>query len=199
MYEPLVPMSSLMYKPGTGLQKQASTAPARPGVYLMIGGDGEILYVGKAKNLKNRVSSYFQKRLQDGKTAHLVSRIQRFETIITDNEAEALILENNLIKRHQPRYNIELKENESYPYLKITNETFPRILKTRIRRNDGARYFGPYTSAGSVNSIRRAACVFSPCDLRMPSGSSRRAPLKNIRDRCSLNGCMIAMLLPCAV
>ncbi|MFW6181025.1 MAG: excinuclease ABC subunit UvrC, partial [Spirochaetota bacterium] len=172
------------------MQEQLLNAPTRPGVYLLIGDQEEILYVGKAKNIRKRVSSYFQKRPVDGKTAHLVSRVRRMETIITDSEAEALILENNLIKKHQPRYNIELKENESYPYIKITNETYPRILKTRIRRDDGARYFGPYTSAGAVNRTLRTIAEHFPvrrCRKRLDrerAGTPPRPCLNHTIGRC---------------
>ncbi len=135
--------------------------PERPGVYLMRGEDNRILYIGKAKNLKKRVSSYFHRGLQNGKTENLVRQISSVETFITDNEVEALILESNLIKRYKPRYNIELKENQSYPYIKITRETFPRIIKTRTKLDDGALYFGPYTNASYVNrTIRTITEIF---------------------------------------
>ncbi len=138
-----------------------SSIPEKPGVYLMRGEDRSILYIGKAKNLKKRVSSYFHRTLQSSKTKTLVQHISSVETFITDNEVEALILESNLIKQYKPRYNIELKENESYPYIKITRETFPRIIKTRTRIDDGALYFGPYTNASYVNkTIRTITEIF---------------------------------------
>jgi len=138
-----------------------SSIPEKPGVYLMRGEDRSILYIGKAKNMKKRVSSYFHRTLQSSKTKTLVQHISSVETFITDNEVEALILESNLIKQYKPRYNIELKENESYPYIKITRETFPRIIKTRTRVDDGALYFGPYTNASYVNrTIRTITEIF---------------------------------------
>ncbi len=138
-----------------------SNIPEQPGVYLMRGKDNRILYIGKAKNLKKRVSSYFHRGQQNGKTETLVQHISSIETFITDNEVEALILESNLIKQYKPRYNIELKENESYPYIKITGETFPRIIKTRTITDDGAFYFGPYTNASYVSrTIRTITEIF---------------------------------------
>lgn len=135
--------------------------PQKPGVYIMKNSGDEILYIGKAKNLRKRVSSYFQKSHSDEKTASLVRAIASVETIITDNEIEALMLESNLIKQHRPKYNIELKDNEKYPYIKVTVEDFSRIVKTRIKKNDGALYFGPYTSAKSINrTIRTITEVF---------------------------------------
>ena len=102
--------------------------PQKSGVYIMKNSTDEILYIGKAKNLRKRVSSYFQKSHSDEKTASLVRAVASVETIITDNEIEALMLESNLIKQHRPKYNIELKDNEKYPYIKVTVEDFPKIL-----------------------------------------------------------------------
>jgi len=111
----------------------------------------EVLYVGKAQSLRNRVRSYFQSQIRhDPKTRELVSQITDFEVIRTDTPTEALILENELIKRHWPRFNIRLKDNSTYPYLKITNEEWPRVISTRKILKDGARYYGPYTSAGKA-------------------------------------------------
>ena len=123
--------------------------PTQPGCYLHKNTKGEIIYVGKAKNLRNRVRQYFQgSRAMDAKTQELVARIADFEFIITDTEAEALILESNLIKRHKPRFNVMLKDDKAYPHLKITiNEDFPRVFKTRRVEKDGAAYFGPYLPA----------------------------------------------------
>lgn len=134
------------------LQNKLATLPASPGVYLMLNGAGEIIYVGKAINLRNRVRSYFQKgSSQPAKVRILVEHIVDFEYILTDSEMEALILENNLIKKHAPRYNVRLKDDKTYPYIKVTmQETFPRVLMVRKRLNDGARYFGPYTDVTAV-------------------------------------------------
>ena len=134
------------------LQTKISHLPSQPGVYLMKNSDGDIIYVGKAVNLKNRVRSYFRTQPKDAaKTRALVKHIADFEYILTDSELEALILECNLIKKHRPKYNISLKDDKTYPYLKITKEDYPRVLITRKVLKDGARYFGPYPS---VNNLR---------------------------------------------
>ncbi|MTV50322.1 excinuclease ABC subunit UvrC [Heliobacillus mobilis] len=134
------------------LQEKLKNLPDRPGVYLMKDETGRVIYVGKAINLKNRVRSYFQSAKNlTAKTQALVARIQDLETIVTDSELEALILECNLIKEHKPRYNIMLRDDKTYPYLKVTlQETYPRLLMTRRLEKDGGKYFGPYTSAGAV-------------------------------------------------
>src|SRR6476619_259075 len=125
--------------------------PTQPGVYIMKNAADELLYVGKAQSLRNRVRSYFQSQIRhDQKTRELVRQITSFEVIRTDTPNEALILENELIKRHWPRFNIRLKDNSTYPYLKITNEEWPRVISTRKILKDGARYYGPYTSAGKA-------------------------------------------------
>lgn len=128
-----------------------SALPTQPGVYIMKNAAGDVLYVGKAQALRNRVRSYFQSQVRhDPKTRELVSQITDFEVIRTDTATEALILENELIKRYLPKYNIMLKDNSTYPYLKITNEEWPRVISTRRILKDGARYYGPYTSAGKA-------------------------------------------------
>lgn len=124
--------------------------PGSPGVYLMRDTGGVIIYIGKAKNLKKRVSSYFSGN-KDVKTRVLVDRIDRIEYITTGNEYEALLLENNLIKEHTPRYNINLKDGKSYPVIRITAEPFPRIFRTRRIIQDGSEYFGPYTNVGDID------------------------------------------------
>jgi excinuclease ABC subunit C len=131
------------------LDEKLQNLPAQPGCYLHKSAKGEIIYVGKAKNLRSRVRQYFQSsRSMDPKTYELVARITDFEFIVTDTEAEALILESNLIKRHKPRFNVMLKDDKAYPHLKLTiNEEFPRIFKTRRVEKDGAAYFGPYLPA----------------------------------------------------
>ncbi|MCI0337652.1 MAG: excinuclease ABC subunit UvrC [Acidobacteria bacterium] len=131
------------------LDEKLQNLPSQPGCYLHKNAKGEILYVGKAKNLRNRVRQYFQNsRGLDIKTHELVVRIADFEVIVTDTEAEALILESNLVKRHKPRFNVMLKDDKAYPHLKLTvNEEFPRIFKTRRVEKDGAAYFGPYLPA----------------------------------------------------
>ena len=143
------------------IQEKIKNTPQKPGVYIMKDENSNILYIGKAKNLKKRVSSYFHAKASDSKTETLLLNIRSIETIITDNEVEALILEGNLIKKYKPRFNIELKENNSYPYIKITRETFPRIIKTRLKADDSALYFGPYTNVKYINrTIKTITDIF---------------------------------------
>ena len=127
--------------------------PDKPGVYIMRNIDDDVLYVGKAKSLIKRVKSYFSTREQPLKTKLLMSHFHNLEYIITDTEKEALILESNLIKKYKPRYNIRLKDDKRYPYIKITNENYPRVLITRNVRDDGAYYYGPFTDTGSVRRM----------------------------------------------
>jgi excinuclease ABC subunit C len=134
------------------LAQKLKTLPTTPGVYLMKNDEGNIIYVGKAVNLRNRVRSYFRKQPKEAaKTIALVHHIVDLEYIIVDNETEALVLENNLIKKYRPKYNIALKDSKTYPYVRITKEAFPRIYITRHVVRDGSRYFGPYTN---VNELR---------------------------------------------
>jgi excinuclease ABC subunit C len=128
------------------------SVPSRPGVYQFIDRDGTILYVGKASNLKKRVSSYFGKE-QSGKTIAMLRRAVTVRHIVVDNESDALLLENNLIKQHQPRYNILLKDDKTFPWICIKNEPFPRVFSTRNVYRDGSHYFGPYTSALMVKTL----------------------------------------------
>ncbi|SHH58238.1 excinuclease ABC subunit UvrC [Clostridium grantii] len=133
-------------------QYHIKNLPEKPGVYIMKNSKGEIIYIGKAKILKNRVSQYFRSQKNSPeKVKAMVKNISEFEYIITDSEMEALILECNLIKKHRPRYNILLKDDKHYPFIKITiNEDFPRVFVSRMRVRDGAKYFGPYPSQGAV-------------------------------------------------
>ena len=128
------------------LAQKLALLPQEPGVYLMKNAGGKIIYVGKARILKNRVRQYFgQNKNHSPKVKAMVEHIADFETIVTGSEIEALILESNLIKQHRPRYNISLKDDKSYPYLKVTfAEDFPRLMVTRRKIDDGSRYFGPY-------------------------------------------------------
>ncbi len=135
------------------LEDKINRLPDQPGVYLMLDSRGNIIYVGKATSLKNRVRSYFRPSGQpSAKVRAMVAKVEDLEYIITDSPVEALILENNLIKEHRPRYNIDLKDDKTYPYLKVTvQDRYPRILVTRLVQKDGARYFGPYTRAGAMH------------------------------------------------
>ncbi|MBO6026107.1 MAG: excinuclease ABC subunit C [Bacteroidales bacterium] len=129
-----------------------STIPNKPGVYRYYDKDGELIYVGKAKNLKRRVSSYFNKE-QSGKTRVLVSRIADIKFIVVESESEALLLENNLIKQYKPRYNIMLKDDKTYPWICVKNEPFPRVFLTRKKVNDGSDYYGPYPSVRTAHVL----------------------------------------------
>ena len=128
--------------------------PDSPGCYIHKDKNGTIIYVGKAKNLKNRVRSYFRGS-HDTKTEHLVSEIDDFEFIVTESNTEALLLEINLIQENMPKYNIRLKDGKSYPFIKITNEKYPRLLITREVKKDNAQYFGPYSDVGAANEIKQ--------------------------------------------
>ncbi|MEO0526882.1 MAG: excinuclease ABC subunit UvrC [Bacteroidota bacterium] len=135
------------------IEIQLSTLPNNPGVYQFYDSDNKILYVGKAKNLKKRVSSYFTKNHEYGKTRVLVRKIRNIKHIVVPTESDALLLENNLIKKYQPRYNVLLKDDKTYPWICIKNERFPRIFPTRNLIKDGSEYYGPYTSMKTVKIL----------------------------------------------
>ena len=138
------------------LQEKLRHLPRRPGVYQHLDADGKVLYIGKAKDLRNRVRSYFQKnRAHDGRLVVMIRKIADVEVIVTDTEAEALILENNLIKKLKPRYNVNLRDDKSYPYICIKNERFPRVFPTRRVKKDGSKYFGPYTDVKNMKLMLR--------------------------------------------
>ncbi|MCZ4317664.1 excinuclease ABC subunit UvrC [Aequorivita viscosa] len=132
---------------------QIATLPHSPGVYQYYDKDGKLLYVGKAKNLKKRVSSYFTKNFDNNRTRLLVKKIATIKHIVVKTETDALLLENNLIKKYQPRYNVLLKDDKSYPWICIKNERFPRVFPTRRMIKDGSEYFGPYTSMKTVHTL----------------------------------------------
>ena len=135
------------------LKNEIAALPETPGVYQYFNANDEIIYVGKAKNLKRRVSSYFTKTHDSNKTTVLVKNIASLKYIVVNTEEEALLLENNLIKKYRPRYNVLLKDDKSYPSICITNEPFPRVFKTRNIVKNGAQYFGPYGSAYAVSYL----------------------------------------------
>ena len=134
------------------LRDKANSLPDTPGVYIMKNSDGEIIYVGKSKKLKNRVTTYFTGNNHNAKTARMVSLVHDFDYIVCDTEIEALALENVLIKKHSPKYNIKLKDAKSYPYIKVTAEEYPRLFVTRERKSDKARYFGPYSGSSAAHT-----------------------------------------------
>src|SRR6185503_1844828 len=160
------------------LQATLAKLPTRPGVYLMKDARGQVLYVGKAQNLRNRVRSYWQKEAATGLGQHLIrsviDRVVDVDYTVTDSVGEALLLEGNLVKRFQPPFNVRLKDDKSYPYIKITLEDdFPRIERTRKLPNDGARYFGPYASASSVDeamNLVRRLFPFRTCTIDIRDG-----------------------------
>lgn len=168
------------------------TTPHNPGVYLMLDRKSAILYVGKAKDLQKRLASYARfSGAEHNKTTVMLERVDRVETIITRTEKEALILEASLIKQHKPRYNIILRDDKSYPLIKVTvQEEWPRVMMTRRRKNDGARYFGPYSSASSMWSTLRLITGLFP--LRRCKGDTLHP-----RKRPCLNGQMKHCLAPC--
>ena len=170
-------------------QSSLNKLPKSSGVYLMKDESNKVIYVGKAANLRNRVNSYFQSYSRhDFKIRTLVSKISRFETIVTESEQEALILESNLIKEHQPKYNARLKDDKSYPFIKIdVSEQFPQVYITRrVNKKDGARYFGPYANAGSVRKTLKLLKKLFPyrsCTKTI-TGSDDRACLDFHIGRC---------------
>jgi excinuclease ABC subunit C len=135
------------------LQLKLKTLPEKPGVYQYFDASGTIIYVGKAKNLKKRVASYFNKNQENGKTILLVKRIADIKYIVVDSELDALLLENNLIKKYQPKYNIQLKDDKTYPWICIKNEPFPRVFSTRNVIRDGSKYYGPYPSGKVMHTL----------------------------------------------
>lgn len=171
------------------LREKASSFPPEPGVYLMKDDSGTIIYIGKARSLRKRVLSYFQKKNLEPKTAVLVDRIREVEYIVTDSEMEALLLESSLIKRHKPRFNVRLKDDKRYPYIAVTlQEEYPGVIYTRKLRNDGTRYFGPYTDAAAakktVDMINRLFKL-KTCRKSLPLRANERPCLNFQLKRCS--------------
>jgi excinuclease ABC subunit C len=171
------------------LQKKLQHLPTRPGVYLFRDARGEIVYIGKAKSLRARVKSHFaQDYGLSLKSREMIRRVADVDTIVVGSEAEALLLEANLIKEHRPRFNIQLRDDKRYPYLKVTvQEAFPRMYVTRLLQNDGARYFGPFTEVGALRQaldvIRRLYTVRS-CRYDLPREAPERPCLDYHIGRC---------------
>jgi len=171
------------------IEAQLKELPRQPGVYMMKDETGMIIYVGKAKSLRSRVRSYFRKNNQTYKTQMLVKYIDDFDYIITDTEVEAYILEANLIKKHQPKFNIRLKDDKSYPYIKVTkNVDFPRVFKTRIVKNDGAEYFGPFADVDAIYKtlgVIKDIFKLRSCKLELDADSPEEKPCLNYHiDKC---------------
>ena len=162
-------------------QQIAHTIPVEPGIYKYYNKDNELLYVGKAKSLRKRVSSYFNKTFTSYKTHELVKRIDRIEFTIVDSEQDAFLLENSLIKKFQPRFNINLKDDKTYPYIVIKKEPFPRIFLTRKKINDGSEYLGPFTSAGKVRELLEFIKQYIPlrtCKLNLAPANIQKGKFK---------------------
>ena len=172
------------------IREQLEEVPDSPGVYQMKDARGEIIYVGKAKSLRRRIRSYFSSGSHSYKTRVMIDEIEEFDFIVTDTEVEAYILEASLIKKYSPKYNIRLKDDKSYPYIKITDEDdFPRIFKTRLVKNDGSSYYGPYADVDAVyKTIELAKEIFQlrSCKKEIIAGSPEERPCLNYHiDRCS--------------
>lgn len=166
------------------IEEELKKLPHKPGVYLMHGEKDEIIYVGKAISLKNRVSQYFQaSRNKGAKIEQMVTHITRFEYIITDSELEALVLECNLIKEHRPKYNTMLMDDKGYPFIKVTvNEAYPRVMLARTMQKDKAKYFGPFTSAGAVKDtieLIRKLYHIRNCSRNLPKDIGKDRPCLN--------------------
>ena len=163
------------------IEEELKKLPGKPGVYIMHGEKDEIIYVGKAVSLKNRVRQYFQSSRNKGaKIEQMVTHITRFEYIVTDSELEALVLECNLIKEHRPKYNTMLKDDKTYPFIKVTvNEPYPRVLFSRTMKKDKARYFGPYTSSTAVKDVIelvRKIYMVRSCNRTLPRDCGKDRP-----------------------
>ena len=163
------------------IEEELKKLPGKPGVYIMHGENDEIIYVGKAVSLKNRVRQYFQSSRNKGaKIEQMVTHITRFEYIVTDSELEALVLECNLIKEHRPKYNTMLKDDKTYPFIKVTvNEPYPRVLFSRTMKKDKAKYFGPYTSSTAVKDVIelvRKIYMVRSCNRSLPRDCGKERP-----------------------
>ena len=175
------------------LRAKANSLPTSPGVYIMKDAEGKVIYVGKSKKLKNRVASYFSSRPATPKTARLVSLIEDFDYIVCKTEIEALTLENTLIKKHSPKYNIRLKDAKTYPYIKVTADEYPRLFVTRERKSDRARYFGPYQSSSAAHTALSAVMKI----FALPT-CKRSFPRDVGRDRPCIYKDMGRCVAPCA-
>ena len=161
------------------LLEKANTLPLRPGVYIMKNASGSVIYVGKSRKLKNRVSQYFQNSEKNVKTANMVRQVKDFYYYVCDTEIEALSLENTLIKQYSPKYNIRLKDAKSYPYIKITDGAYPKLVMTRKRQSDGGKYFGPYSGTSTVYSVINtlsAVLGLPTCSRSFPKDIGKERP-----------------------
>ncbi|MBI1222666.1 MAG: excinuclease ABC subunit UvrC [Bacteroidetes bacterium] len=165
----------------TDLKEYIRQIPGSPGIYKYYNDQNELIYIGKAKNLKKRVSSYFTKNHDSRKTAVMVSRIHRIEFTLVDSEFDALLLENSLIKEFQPRYNINLKDDKTYPFIRITHDRFPKVISTRKMVKDGSDYFGPYASVRMMNTVLDMIRQLYPlrnCNLQLSDSNIKSGKFK---------------------
>src|SRR3990167_5721641 len=164
------------------IKETARQLPEEPGIYKFFDKNDILLYVGKAKNLKKRVSSYFMnEKNQIGKIRYLVAQIQRIEYTVVDSEYDALLLENNLIKKHQPKYNSALKDGKSYPFLCVTNERFPRVLPVRKVIKNGSAYYGPYPNISLMHTLNELIKTLFPlrnCTLNLTEKNIKNKKFK---------------------
>ncbi len=169
-------------KIGEKLKTALKVLPDKPGVYQFLGKSGKVIYVGKAKSLKKRVSSYFTKdRYENYKTAMLVRKIEDLRYVVVETEMDALFLENNLIKKYQPRYNVQLKDDKSFPWIRIVNERFPRVYGMRNPVRDGSQYFGPYASVKAMNTMLELIQKLYPlrtCNLKLSQDNIEKGKFK---------------------
>lgn len=175
---------NFMEQKAFNIQEELRKLPDKPGVYIMHDKNDSIIYVGKAIILKNRVRSYFRESANHSpKIAKMVSLVERFEYIVTDSELEALVLENNLIKEHRPKYNTMLKDDKTYPYIKVTvAEAYPRVLFSREMKKDKSKYFGPFTSAGAVKDtieLINKLYKLRTCNRKLPKDAGKERPCLN--------------------
>ena len=176
---------------------QLKSLPEVAGVYQYFDNTDKMLYVGKAKNLKKRVNSYFTKNHSNRRTSLLVKQIHRIEHIVVDTEMDALLLENSLIKEHQPRYNVMLKDDKTYPWICVKNEPFPRIFTTRKIIQDGSEYYGPYTSMKTVRTLLNLIKSLYP--LRSCNYDLKENKIKANKFKVCLDYHLGNCLGPCAV
>src|ERR1700688_3071104 len=162
-------------------QQIVQSIPLEPGIYKYLDSQKELLYVGKAKNLRKRVSSYFNKSVSNYKTYELVKRISFIEFTLVNSEQDAFLLENSLIKQYQPRFNINLKDDKSYPFIVIKKEYFPRVFLTRKKINDGSEYLGPFTSVAKVRELLdfvKANVQLRTCKLNLSGTNIKKKKFK---------------------
>ena len=176
------------------IQEELKKLPGKPGVYIMHDEKDAIIYVGKAVSLKNRVRQYFQSSRNKGvKIEQMVTRIARFEYIVTDSELEALVLECNLIKEHRPKYNTMLKDDKAYPFIKVTvSEDYPRVLFSHTMKKDKNKYYGPYTSAGAVKDtidLIHKIYKIRTCSRKLPKDIGKERPCLNYHIKQCLAPC----------